>query len=265
MKSASVKDCTLFYHEVKHTEKPSVELPCFVWAHGWGQNHQAFLKLVQPFENRFHHIMIDFPGFGQSPEPSVPWGTEDYADMAAEFLQQKNITKVIWVGHSFGCRVGLHMAAKYPDLIAAQCYIAGAGLKLPKPFFKSLYFKGRIALYKSLKKLIPLGLSQDWLMSRFGSRDYKNSSGMVRQIFVKVVNEDLVEQAQSASCPTLLIYGSDDSETPPALGRKLDQLIPDSEYHELEGQDHYTVLDSGRHQVIKRLNHFIQRLGFATK
>ncbi len=260
MKSVSVKGSKLFYHEVG---EQSPDAPCYLWAHGWGQNHKAFLKLLAPFENRARHLLIDFPGFGESPEPPTPWGTEEYADMVAEFIREQGLGSVIWIGHSFGCRVGLQMAAKYPELVSAQVYIAGAGLRLPKPFAKRLYFKGRIALYKMLKKLIPFGLSEPWLMGRFGSRDYKDSSGIIRQIFVKVVNENLVEQAKKVACPTLLVYGEKDTEAPPEIGKRLNQLIKNSELVLLENQDHYSVLDSGIHPVAQNLNRFIQSLNFA--
>ena len=39
----------------------------------------------------------------------------------------------------------------------------------------------------------------------------------LRSIFIKTVNEDLTESARSTSCPVLLVYGLDDTETPPEL------------------------------------------------
>lgn len=231
-----------------------------LWAHGWGQSHAGFDALIPPFENSAHHYAIDFPGFGASPEPSAPWGTDDYADFIAEFIRAEIKQPVIWIGHSFGCRVALQITSRYPDLIKGLCLIAGAGLPRKRPLFKRLYLKIRIYSYKFLKKLSLINLvSEEWLKSKFGSSDYKNASGIIRQIFVKVVNEDLSQQAKMVNCPVTLIYGKNDSETPPEIGHRLNRLIKDSEMVLLRDQDHYSVLSSGRHQVTPILKKFFER------
>ena len=59
-------------------------------------------------------------------------------------------------------------------------------------------------------------------------------------IFVKVVNEDLTESARAVACPALLIWGTDDTETPPWLafryaalmdGRATLDLLPHKDHH----------------------------------
>ena len=149
------------------------------------------------------------------------------------------------------------MAAHYPELIKGLFLIAGAGIPKQLPLHRSLYFKGRIKLYKFLKKLIPLGLSEDWLIGKFASADYKNADPVLRQILVKVVNEDLREIAPQISCPVHFVYGEDDTEAPPSTGKALSDLIPNSKLSLLKGQDHYSVLASGRHKVAPLLKEFL--------
>lgn len=235
--------------------------PVFVWAHGWGQNHQGLAELAAVFRARGRHLLVDFPGFGASPPPSDSWGTKDYADYMAEFIrQQAPGNRVIWIGHSFGCRVGLQMAARHPDLISGLFLIAAAGLPRKLPLFKKYYFRGRIRLYKFLKKLIPYGLPEDWLMRKFASADYKNA-GPMRAILVKTVNEDLSDIARTITCPVRLVYGSQDTETPPEIGERLKALINNAQMVHLEGFDHYTVLGAGQHQVAGHLKNFIASTG----
>ena len=231
----------------------------FYWGHGWGQSHHAFLPLAETFSKFGTHYILDFPGFGASPRPEESWSTEEYADAIAAHLKESGSPPIIWAGHSFGGRVGVRLASKYPDLVKGLILIAGAGLKRKRSPLKSAYFKARIALYKFLKKLIPLGLSQDWLQSKFGSRDYK-SAGAMRDIFLKTISEDLSEQAKHINCPTLLIYGENDGETPPEFGQRYNAFIKNSQLFILTGQDHYSVLSSGRHQVANLIQTFIKDL-----
>lgn len=235
----------------QHTQTP------ILWAHGWGQSHAGFLKLIAPFESIAHHIALDLPGFGQSPPPPESWGTEDYADAIAAWMTSQNMPPVIWIGHSFGCRVGAQIASRHPECIKAMAFISGAGLKKKRPLHKKVYFYCRIKLFKMLRHLLPNGPFKDKVMNAFGSSDYKDS-GAMRKIFVRVVNEDLSPQAQKITCPTTLIYGVNDTDTPPEFGERYSRLIRGSKLFLLENQDHYTVLDSGRHQVVKILNDFIK-------
>lgn len=237
----------------------SDDMPVVVWAHGWGQSHHGFAKLIEPFKARAHHICLDFPGFGASAPPPESWGTAEYADLIASFLKDQNLPPVIWVGHSFGCRVGTQIATRHPDMIRRMVFIAGAGLKTKRPLPKRVYLYCRIKLFKMLRCLVPEGTFKTRLMAAFGSADYKNA-GPMRQVFIRVVNEDLSAHAQAITCPVTLVYGSEDTETPPQLGRKYKSLIPDSTLHILDGQDHYTVLDNGRHQVVKILNDVINKV-----
>ncbi len=251
----TVKNTKFAYRALGATEKPQV-----LWGHGWGQNHQAMIPIAQSLASLGTHKVIDFPGFGKSDEPPEVWGTEDYADAIAQWINEQNIAPIIWVGHSFGGRVGIQLAARYPELVSGMFLIASAGLKPQKPLHKKLYLKFRIAIFKFLKKLIPLGLSQDWLKSKFGSSDYKSLSGIMQKIFIRTVNEDLNEQAARIKCPVTLVYGENDHETPPKMGYALEKLIKNAKMILLEGQDHYTVLQGGHHQVALLLKQFIKAL-----
>ncbi len=226
-----------------------------IWAHGWGQSHKAFHKLIQSFEKTAFNVAVDFPGFGESPMPPDAWSVEDYAEACVEILQQYEGAK-IWCGHSFGCRVGIRLAAKYPNSVNGLFLISAAGLKRKRPLHKQIYLNARVMLFKTLKKLAPENYHEK-LYALFGSRDFK-SAGPMRAIFTKTVNDDLAEAAGHVSCPVHLIYGENDDETPPAFGARFQSLMPNASLTVLPGQDHYTVLAEARHQTAAKLMAFIE-------
>ncbi len=230
----------------------------FIWAHGWGQNRDALKPIAQSLLSFGTHDFLDFPGFGASPRPDSAWTTADYADLAARWLAANGTGHpVVWVGHSFGCRVGIQLAARHPARLDRMMLIAAAGLPRHRSPLQRAKFKGRVYGYKALKRLAPLaGVSQDQLREKFGSADYK-AAGAMRDILVKVVNEDLTHEAERISCPVYLIYGARDAETPPEIGQRLASLIATSKIDVIDGLDHYTVLGEGRHQVTKRLKSFL--------
>jgi len=250
--------------------------PRFVWAHGWGQSRHALMPLAEALAGQGAHLLLDFPGFGESPVPPAAWGTAEYADASAELLAARpSAAKTIWVGHSFGCRVGLQIAARHPHAVVGLCrvglqiaarhphavvglfLIAGAGLPRQRSLAERIRLDARVRSFKALKRAAPvLGLDVEKLRQRFGSKDYA-SAGEMRAVLAKVVSEDLSDVARQVACPVHLVYGENDTETPPEIGARLSRLIPRAELTILPRHDHYTVLTTGKHQVLKRLRDFL--------
>jgi pimeloyl-ACP methyl ester carboxylesterase len=230
-----------------------------VWAHGWGQDHRFFVDVARGLDGLGAHTLLDLPGFGRSPPPPGIWGTEDYADAIADWLKTLPRRPRVWVGHSFGCRVGLQLAARHPDAVDGLFLVAAAGLPRTRSAPERLHLALRVAVFKLLKSLSRLGLDAPALRQRLGSADYRNA-GPMRPIFVKVVREDLSEVARAVRCPVTLVYGALDTETPPEIGERLAALIPGAQLVLLPRLDHYSILTAGSHQLQYQLRQFAGRL-----
>jgi pimeloyl-ACP methyl ester carboxylesterase len=234
------------------------DVPHLLCGHGWGQSGAALLPLAESLRPFAGSTLIDFPGFGKSAMPPAAWGTADYADFMAEWVVSFGIkTPLIWLGHSFGCRVGLQLAARHPQLISGMVLIAAAGLKRERSIPQQIRMRSRVLVFKAAKKILPEGPGLDHLRNRFGSADYRNA-GEMRPIFVRVVSEDLSGVAEQVRCPTLLLYGSADTETPPEFGERFRSLIPEAELTIFEGFNHLNILSEGRHQVALRIRKFLE-------
>lgn len=245
--------------ELAYAQLGATHGPVIIWGHGWGQNHTGFLPLAQSLAPLGRHIVLDFPGFGESPVPfdkaEDSWGSGRYADAMAEFIGAEFAgERVIWIGHSFGCRVGTQLGARYGGLVQRMVFVAGAGLKRKRGLVQRVVLRCKVLAFKAGKRF------KDWpFIKRFasqGSADYRNA-GPMRGTLVQVVNEDLAAEAAAITCPVLLIYGSNDTETPPETGERYKALIKNSEMVHLSGQDHYSVLSDGRHAVAGLIKNFI--------
>jgi pimeloyl-ACP methyl ester carboxylesterase len=239
-------------------DSPS-DAPLLIWAHGWGHTHAALLPLARAMRRSARSILFDFPGFGASPLPPGPWSTADYADAVAEWLGGLAPARRVWIGHSFGTRVGLQLAARHPELLDGLFLIAAAGL----PPRRALVARGRVAArrwaFRLARQFTPEGPARDRLRDRFGSADYRQA-GPLRPILVKAVSEDLTAAAEAVHCPAMLIYGDRDRETPPEIGQRLNALMPRSRLVVLRGFDHWSVLTEGHHQIVQRLGEFMEQL-----
>ncbi|MGR3617278.1 MAG: alpha/beta fold hydrolase [Paracoccaceae bacterium] len=237
--------------EISLVELGRKDAPAVVFAHGWARTHADFLPIAELIAHQARVILLDLPGFGDSPRPEGSWGTQEYAKEIKTYLADTlGIDNFIWVGHSFGGRIGLRLAAMLDSPVQELIIVAGAGVKEPVPFVKKLKSKWKSRQFQKLKKAAHTDAEIADLESRFGSPDYIQSRELgLRDIFIETIKENQTETARSISCPTNLIYGAHDTETPPAVGRMLNALIPGSKYLECPEFDHHTILTRGRHQV----------------
>lgn len=229
----------------------------FLWAHGWGQDHKALTQLATSFDHLGTQLVIDFPGFGESPVPTTDWTITDYANFLHDFLASYPAKHIIWIGHSFGCRVGIKLASLYPDQISKLILIAAPGLPRQRPVAERIYYFLRIRLFKILKHILWKQSWKDALRHKFSSRDF-NNAGPMKNIFLNTIYETLDADAQRITCPTLLICGTEDTETPVDISLRYTKLIPSAKLIALDGFDHYTILTSANAQVAYNIRNFVQ-------
>jgi pimeloyl-ACP methyl ester carboxylesterase len=89
--------------------------PWVLALHGWERSHRDFDDVCRDLDA----VSLDLPGFGAAPPPGGAWSTARYAEHVAAVLDDM-APRVVVVGHSFGGRVAVHLAAAHPERIAAQ-------------------------------------------------------------------------------------------------------------------------------------------------
>ncbi len=225
--------------------------------HGWGCDIKIFKPLLPYFEQHFETYIVDFPGFGQSPEPKTAWTNDDYVRMTQEFIQELKIKNPIVLGHSFGGRIAIKLATHIP--IHKLILTGSAGVK---PSRKLNYYI-KVYSYKLLKNLAKLPLLslllkplQETYIQNMGSSDYKQASDVMRQTLSNVVNTDLQSVMPDIKTPTLLIFGENDTATPPEYGKIMEKLIPGSGLVIMKNAGHYTFLDQ-KAQFIAIIDSFL--------
>ena len=214
--------------------------------HGWGQNIQMMDPLGKNFADKFKITIFDFPGFGGSQEPDYAYNISDYVEVLHDLIKELKIENPILIGHSFGGRVSIFYSSTYP---VSKLVLFGS------PFIKRENNSLKVKILKQLKKIKPLNNLAETMKKHMGSEDYRNASGVMREILVNVVNEDLTEKAKKITCPTLLIWGESDEAVPVSEAKELEKTIPDSALIVLNGT-HYCYLENLNH-VVSILNHFL--------
>ncbi len=227
-----IKNLATFY--VEQGEGASV-----LFLHGWGSSHLDFLGTANVAKTFFRCINLDLWGFGQSEQPKEVWSTKDYAEAVLDFIDKLKIKSLHVVGHSFGGKIASYLCAKYPKRFKSLTLVDSAGV-LQKP---SILQKLREKKYKKLKILVQKGKKPEKLLQKFGSDDYKDASVTMRKILVTVIKEDFSPVFKDIKIPTLIIWGSRDKTTPLKMGKRIKQLIINSNFVILNG-GHFCHIDS---------------------
>lgn len=210
--------------------------------HGWRRDHRDFSALLSGAEPKvagspiaraandrplaekaLDAIALDLPGFGATPEPEAPWGSDDYAEAVARVLTEMKCPVVV-LGHSFGGRVAVKLAAACPDQVAgvlltgAPLFPAAQGPRRPPPM------KLRLARRLARSGLVKEARLEE-LRQRYGSEDYKAASPRMRGVLVQAIKEEQ-ESAysgalQSIHCPVELVWGELDTAAPPRVAEQI--------------------------------------------
>ena len=82
------------------------------------RSHEDLQSLASQITDLGDQYLLDLPGHANTCPSSTSLDIESYLSIIDESLA--TIDKpIIWIGHSFGCRIGAHMAMRHPEKIKA--------------------------------------------------------------------------------------------------------------------------------------------------
>lgn len=212
-----------------------------LFLHGWRANAHIWAPVIAHLStDHMTYYLLDLPGFGTSETPKHPFTTHDYAEVVRAVITKLNLKNLTLVGHSFGGRIALALAAAHPNLLKKLILINSAGIsknttkkklvrtaaRIVKPFFKPSWMQGlRAKIYKKI-----------------GSEDYLETPEL-QATFQNIIDEDLTPLLSKIQHPTHLIWGEDDTQTPVEDAHTMKREIPNATLTILKNTGHFTFLD----------------------
>jgi pimeloyl-ACP methyl ester carboxylesterase len=187
--------------------------------HGWGRTRADWDTMLQGYDA----LALDLPGFGEAPTPESGWSTAEYAGWVGECLEEvlrSGGDRPVLVGHAFGGRVAVRLAATNPELVR--------GLVLTGvPLLRAEAAAGPAFGFRALRALNKWHFISNDLMERQrrkrGSDDYRAADGELREVLVKAVNEDYGDALEALAAnrlPVALVWGEHDSVATAAMAEQ---------------------------------------------
>lgn len=223
--------------------------------HGWGGRIESMAPVLDCLEDSFRVVAVDLPGFGASPLPADVWGTAEYARFLRGVMAAVDVPRAHFVGHSFGAKTSLYLAATQPEAVGRMILVGSSGLR-SAPSTKARLKRAASRSARMIGTLGPPGRAlKRAAYQRLASDDYR-SAGPLRPILVKVVNEDLGSLLKDIRSSTLLVWGTADDAVPVAHARRMEAEIPDAGLVLFEGAGHFAYLDEP-HKFCRIARHFL--------
>jgi len=211
-------------------EKTGSGDPQVIALHGWGRSGSDFQTILAGIPS----LAVHLPGFGPSPAPPEAWSTAEYADQLAAALS--DYPPQVILGHSFGGRVAVRLARRHPQLVKALVLTGVPFTRVHGPSKPAWGFR----LVKTLRRmgLVPESALQA-ARNKYGSTDYKNAQGVMRDIMVKVVAEDYLDDAAQISKPVFLVWGEHDQPAPLEAATRALEYFPHATLRVVPGATHF--------------------------
>ena len=222
--------------------------------HGWGGRIDSFAPVTNDLCLDHRVFAIDFPGHGNSDTPTEPVCVDDFADITQKFMENHGLRGCDVVAHSFGGRVVIKLAGKDPSLFRKIVLTGAAGIRPKRTFsyyrkvygYKFCKWAAKVPPVRGLLRMF--GVNVQERIQQSGSEEYRVLPPVMRATFSKIVNEDLTKYLKKIQNPTLLLWGTEDADSPLWMAKVMEARIPDCGLVEMEGAGHFAYLE--------RLNEF---------
>ncbi len=230
----------ILVNDLKVNYKTFGEGKPFLILHGWGSKSDRWEKVAELLvKNNIQIIIPDLPGFGQSQEPKTAWNLDNYEKWLWEFTRKvPQLNRQFYLaGHSFGGALAAKFAIKYNQEIIKLFLISSACVRKNTTVKKLFY---RLAKITKLVSFLPNYELFRKAAYKFVLRksDYPHVSGIMKEIYLKVILDDLSYKINFLKVPTVLIWGDKDESTPLNQAHFIHNQIPNSVLCVIPGADH---------------------------
>jgi 3-oxoadipate enol-lactonase len=226
------------------------EGPPLVFINSLGTDLRIWDRVVSHFSDSYRVIRYDKRGHGLSDCPPAPYTIRDHATDLAGLLDQLELPQAILVGISVGGMIALDFAAIWPERVQSLVLCDTA----PK-IGTAVLWNERITNLRQHG----MGAMRDVILSRwfsdaFARQDPAAFSGYANMLTRMPVegytgtceairDADLTDAARTITTPTLVLYGTEDLSTPPALVQGLCELIPHAHCQEIPNAAHLPCIE----------------------
>ena len=193
-------------------------------------------KFVQALSQHFNVVTINLPGFCGQPDPETTWTLDDYVDYVDKVIVKEKPEYIL--GYSFGGAIVLHWKKRTGDSKVKAILVSPAILRKYTHSDLSVVQK----MFKTVLPSAMISVLRDFYLTQVVKNPYySRATKVMRETYRNIVTVDLKLDLLDVSNSLTMIYGENDSATPPAL--VLDVIDHCNVHHDLH------IISDGGHDI----------------
>ncbi|PWT75035.1 MAG: alpha/beta hydrolase [Bacteroidetes bacterium] len=234
------------YYEIKQDEKfkfiEEGEGEPLILLHGLFGALSNFMELIKYFRNHYKVVVPMLPLFDLDLLHTSVGGLEKFVH---KFIEQRNYRQLHLLGNSLGGHVALLHVLRHPERIKSIILTGSSGL-FENGMGDTYPKRGD---YEYIKKKTQLTFHDPRIASKeLVDEVYEIVNNRLKALKIislakSAIRNNLGEELNQIKQPTLLIWGNNDSITPPFVGREFHRLIPNSELHFIDKCGHAPMME----------------------
>lgn len=204
--------------------------------------------------SNFHGVTNYFPQKGYKvlvPElpiydmPMLKTTVKNFAKFLTDFIAYKKLEDVILLGNSLGGHIGLLHTKLYPELVKALVITGSSGL------YESAMGDGypKRGDYEFIKKKAqdvfydPKVATKEIVDEVFATVNDRMKLVKTLAIAKSAIRHNMSKDLPNMQTPTCIIWGENDSVTPPNVAKEFHELLPDSELFWIKKCGHAPMME----------------------
>lgn len=233
--------------------------PLLVFMHGIGGNRSNWQDQLPAFGAHFRAVAWDARGYGASDDYAGP--LDFGADLSADLLRTLDhlgARKAILCGLSMGGRIAQAFFDRHPERVAAMvlCDTAADFVTDLSPAQRAEFVRLRKAPLlaggepRDIAPVVARTLMGPQATPAHMQRLIDSMSALHKESYLKAIDASYGDSARrlkplgSIDVPVLLVYGADDTLTPPALGRAMQAAIAGAQFVEIAAAGHLCNIEA---------------------
>ena len=222
-----------------------------------------FDDVINGFRDRCRIVIPVMPIYDMPMRQASLEGLQAFIE---RFLDYKGLNDILVLGNSLGGHVGLLYTLAHPDKVKALVLTGSSGLfentmggSFPKRGSYD-YIKERVeyTFYK------PETATKELIDEVFEITSSIPKCMNIVQIAKSAQRHNMAKDIQSITAPTCLIWGNNDTITPPFVGKEFNKLIPNSELHFVDKCGHAPMMEVPD-EFNRILDGFLQKLSVVSQ
>jgi len=229
--------------------------------HGLMGGLSNFTGVLNHFSKKGYQVIIpELPIYSRT---LLKTNVKSFAKFVNEFIEYKGFKEVILLGNSLGGHIGLYHTKLHPELVKALVITGSSGL------YESAMGGGytKRSDYEVMKKKAqevfydPAVATKEIVDEVYETVNDRNKLIKTLAIAKSAIRHNMAKDLPKMTTPTCIIWGKNDTVTPPNVGVEFNELLPDSELFWIDKCGHAAMMEHPE-EFNNILDAWLQKRGF---